>query len=119
MRTLDKFEKIAWDAQYAVAIIGNPASSRFALLDLDSPCSEETRQELADTGCYFLGAIGIVEGLPKVALSEPLEPSATSAISQAFLQLVERRLNANLIERLAGDVQWLENLYRLQDGREN
>lgn len=119
METRDKFTHLLDSAQYAVGILGNPALTEFELVDLDAgSLSDERTHQLRDAGYFFVGAIGIVDGLPKAALSEPLAPVQVSAISQAFVALVENKINKTLAAN-AEDVAWLNRLWQLPDMREN
>lgn len=91
MQKLDKFEAIAHDAQFPVCILGNPQTSEYALIDLEKPLPKTL---LDERGMYFIGAIGIVDGAPRVALNEPLEDATISRLSQAYLRHIADALKA-------------------------
>jgi hypothetical protein len=114
---LDKFQQLAWDATYAVCILGNPEASDFELVELGTtPLTEEHRRRLSERGMGFVGVFGIVNGVPHVALAVPLDERATSALSQALVQRSEDAINA--VEEAIGDsTEFLKRLYTLPDNR--
>lgn len=118
MMPRDKFEEIAWSASYAVAVVGNPASGGFELFDLgpaEQP-SEARNRELLGLGFEFLGVIGIVRGRVRVALSEPVAPEMSSAISAAFCQHIENAITDAI--KPGGTLDWVRRLVP-PDTREN
>lgn len=118
METVDKFEQLAGEAQYAAVILSNPSLADFQLIDLDfAESCQDRRQRLHDAGYQFFGCMGLVNGVPKIAISEPLDQHATAAIRQAFQILVEERINNSLAVN-AADVDWLESLHKLPDTRD-
>jgi hypothetical protein len=113
MEKLDKFEHLAFHATYAVCILANSTASDFELIDLGPErLNEEQRRKLSERGMEFIGVIGIVAGVPRVALAVPLDPPTTSALSHAFVQRIEDAING--VERAAGDgAEWMQRLYNL------
>ena len=76
------------DAQLAVCILGDDSLSDFALVSADD-------FESPPEGFRLIGVVGIVQGAPRSALSEPLDPETTRALSAAcvhyIVQALERR----------------------------
>jgi hypothetical protein len=102
MRTAvyDKVEQIAHDAQIAAVIIGNPVTREFELIDPKAECAIERVRFLSSRGMFFCGILGLVDGVSRTALSEPLENATLDALAQAFLTHIERHLEAQLREGL-------------------
>ncbi len=118
MRILDKFEYIAAHASYACCILGNLQTSDFELLDFGQlPLAKHTEQELfSERGMRFIGIMGLVDGVSRVALSEPLDDPTAKALSLAFVQRVEDIINAKLAPK-DDSLDWLNRLYQLPDTR--
>jgi hypothetical protein len=107
---LDKFEQLVFDAQLAVAILGDLETSDFELFDVSRlPLSED--QLSRASRMRFVGVIGIVESVPRIALDEPLDAATTTALLQAFVRHTEDTANAEL------ETQALARLYQLPDTR--
>lgn len=107
MRTLDKFEQIAWDAEYGSVILSN--GQDFELVDLGGePLSEDARLNLSKRGLAFVGLIALVGGRPRVALDTPLDPETGSRITAAFVRRIEDKINSAL--RSQGGLEWLTRL---------
>lgn len=111
----DKFELIAGYARLAVVILGNPRISEFVLIDLAEPLPD-LRSE-AQRGLSFIGAVGIVQGVRRVALAEPLDNDALDALSQAYIRHVECILEGRIRATTPGDdsERWLWRLWSLKD----
>ena len=107
----DKFEQLVFDAELAVAIFSNPATSDFELINL-AP-GQHRPHDLRERGMCFVGVMGIVKGVPRTALDAPLDATITAALSQAFVRHIEQEANREL--ELAG----LGRLYQLPDPRSN
>jgi hypothetical protein len=108
----DKIEQIANDSQIAVAIIGNPRTGDFELLDLKVPCSEERRLVLVGRGMFFCGISGIVNGVPQTSLETPLDNTTVDAVAAAFLVHIEQNIDLvlrGLVEQKALE-GWLARL---------
>ena len=95
----DRIEQLTFDAQIAVAIIGNPATGDFELIDLLSDWREHVAALVA-RGMYFCGVAGLVDGVPKTALEEPMGNAMIDAAAAAFLSHIESRLDSALIARV-------------------
>lgn len=104
---MDKFEQIAATAQHTVGIVGNKATKDYVFLPLAESLTEETMRTGQSRGWEFLGVAGIVNGVLKVALEEPLDEAATAALALAFFHSTPKD----------DSVDWLERLYRLEDPR--
>jgi hypothetical protein len=110
----DKHEQIAHDAEFVVCILGNPETSDFELIDIShAPLPEHLRTPMRERGFRFLGTVGLLEGVPRTALEEPLSPEITSALAQAYIRHVEAAANARL------EVAWLQRLHGLKAVRPN
>jgi hypothetical protein len=76
------------DAQLAVCILGNESLTDFALVSAEDFAAPPG-------GLRLVGVVGIVQGTPRSALSEPLDERTTSALSAAcvayIVQVLERR----------------------------
>lgn len=107
-RTLDKFEQIVNDAEYAVSILGNPDTGDFELLAATQlPLPQEKLIAFHLRGLEFLGTIGICAGRVRTAIEYPLvdAPDMCERIARAFTARIE------------GGFAELERLWRLQDPR--
>jgi len=92
MRTLDKFEKLVEESQYAVAILANLDTNDTQFVDLSAVPTEQARA-FAERGLEFCGIVGVVGGQPRVALAVELDAESITAITQAFIHHV-RKLSA-------------------------
>ena len=90
MRVLDKFEKLVFDADIAAAILGNPLTAEYHLVDVD-PASPDV-QKLLGRDLYFLGVCGLVSGKPQTALTEPLDDDVVQALAVTFVKRIEDAL---------------------------
>jgi hypothetical protein len=117
----NKFEKLVWDAQLAVCILGNPQTSDFILIDLTAPLRDMRSEISAQRGLYFLGAAGIIQGAPRTALAEPLDNAAVDALAGAYVRHVESVLASRISKAtvpLQNDSEtWLWRLWSLKDTR--
>ncbi len=112
----DRFEILATEAAYSVAILGNLQTGDFELIDL-APVPQDARRSYEARGLVFLGMIGIVCGTPRVALDAPLDADTVSALYETFVRRTEDEVNDRLQPK--GDsVAWLEALYRLEAPRD-
>jgi hypothetical protein len=107
----DKFEQLASDAELAVAILGNPETSDFELIDLAPGPLTHDRNSLHERRMVFIGVMGIVRGFPRFALDTPLDAATTTALAQAFVRHVEVTAAREL------ETAWLGRLYQLPDTR--
>jgi hypothetical protein len=109
---VDKFDRLLWDAELAVGILGNPAALDFQLIDLaPGPFPDGLRDAVTKRGLYFLGVVGLVQGVPHSALAEPLDTATASWLATAYNKHVEAAVNA-MLERAC-----LERMYLLPDLR--
>jgi hypothetical protein len=93
-----------------VAILGNPETSDFELIDL-APGPLHNPHNLHERGMFFVGVMGIVRGFPRTALDTPLDDATTTALAQAFVRHVEVTAAREL------ETAWLGRLYQLPDTR--
>ena len=89
MGTLDKFEQIAADAEYAVGILANLDTNDFQLVDYLQAVPART---FAGRGLAFIGCIGLVNGAPRVALDVELDAENITQITQAFLAHLRKNI---------------------------
>jgi hypothetical protein len=113
---MDKFEQIITGAQFPTAIIGNRTLSEFELVDMDGKLPLEQLKQLADRGFWYVGAIGLIQGTPRIALNGPLDPQTMTALAHAFTRRVADTLNG-LLQPKGDSVEWLGRLYQLPDTR--
>ena len=115
----DKFEQIAGYARLAVGIVGNPTTSEFALVDLSGAGPVPDFQGEAQRGFCFIGVVGMVQGVPLIALTGPLDNAALDALSQAYIRHVECVLEGPSGPQTPGDdsERWLWRLWSLKDPR--
>lgn len=89
---MDKFDQILEHAKLPVYILSNGSDLR--LEDFDGePMSADVQKDLLARGFCFLGCMGILEGKPKAALANPVDPATSSLLSQAYVRFVVDRVN--------------------------
>lgn len=110
---MDKFEQLA-NGECAAAVIGNPVTGQYALIDMDdAPMSDAAIQEARQRGFEFVGMLGIKDGVAD-AMGEP-GPGAQSLMCHAVLPFVTQYA-AKLGPKSDG-ADWLERLHALPDPR--
>ena len=107
----DKFEQLVFDAQLSVAILGNPETADFELVDLSTPGPLSEDQLSRARRMHFVGVFAIVGCIPRTALALPLDDATYTALSAAFVRHIEVRANAEL------EAQFLTRLFALEDTR--
>jgi hypothetical protein len=112
MRQYDKFEQLALDAQLSVVILGNPETSDFEMVSV-APGPLPDERNIRARGMRFVGVVGLVHGVPRSALDEPLDAATTSALAQAYLRFIEHEANKELETAVLG------RMYQLSDPRTN
>jgi hypothetical protein len=118
---MDKFEQITNAASYAVAVFGNPAQGEFSLFDLTKGTPfpvENIQREIAEHSLIFCGVLGVVQGIPCTAFSEPLCGYAIRALSHAFNERIEGASKAALATPADDSIGWCERLFWLPDTRD-
>jgi hypothetical protein len=115
----DKFEQAVWGSQLSVAILGNPQTRDFALINPDDALSEDVRRDYTRRGFEFLGVFALVEGRGRVALENALDTAMCDAISRAFLGRVEDELNRRVMAQGGGSIEWVRRLYAAPAPGEN
>lgn len=119
----DQFERIAGYARLAVGIVGNPTTSEFALVDLTGPEPVPDFRGEAQRGFCFIGVVGMVQGVPLIALTGPLDNAALDALSQAYIRHVECVLEGCIhaasppAPATVPVDEWLFRLWNLKDPR--
>ena len=121
---MDRFEQITNAASYAVAVFGNPAQGEFSLFDLTKGTPfpvDDIQREIAERTLSFCGVMGVVQGIPCTAFTQPLDGCTIRALSHAFNERVEGTSAAALATDLAQPKDDSENflwrLWSLQDTR--
>ena len=95
---LDKFDQLITDSELAACILGNPATLDFEMVNLDPGVAlpDGLRDAVTIRGLYFLGTVGIVQGVPRTALAESLNRCAMSLLADAFIDHLEAVANVAL-----------------------
>jgi hypothetical protein len=86
---LDKFEQIAASAEYAVVILANLETNDIQFVNLET-LPADTARAYAGRGLAFIGTVGLVAGVPRVALAEALDSENITQITQAFIAHVRK-----------------------------
>ncbi len=99
--------------------MGNPTTSEFALVDLSGPEPVPDFRREAQRGFCFIGVVGMVQGVPLIALTGPLDSAALDALSQAYIRHVECVLEGRTHAATPGDdsERWLGRLWSLKAPR--
>jgi len=114
----DKHHTLVRDAQLALCILGNPQTSDFELIEVPKlPLSAEHLPSLRLRGMYYIGVVGLVDGVPRTALDEPLENASVDALARAFLSHIGSSLRTEADRSNDASVRWLAELYSLTDPR--
>jgi hypothetical protein len=116
MNGLDKFSQLVTDASVCAAILFNPATADFELVDIVQ-IPDETATAYGARGLQFAGCLGVVAGQARVALATPIEGEAVQRIVARFIERVEDQLNKQMPQ--AESVDWLQRLWGLKDTRSN
>jgi hypothetical protein len=118
---LDRFELLASYGKFTVAVMGNPQTSDFELVDLDD--AEKIAQVKADgafvsRGLRFIGAFAILDGLPRAAFAEFLDDATIDTLAWSYAQHYKSRLEETGQTQTPGDsLQHLEALWSLHPPR--
>src|ERR1039458_4815763 len=115
---MDRFEQLSSDAECAVAVLGNPTTGQYALVDLDHdmPMPEESISDAHQRGFQSVGVMGIKGGVAD-AMCEP-GPGALALMCHAVLPFMTRYA-ARLAPKSDSGAEWLTRLHALPDTREN
>jgi hypothetical protein len=84
---MDKFQQLAWDAEYAVAVLANLDTNDTQFVDLQ-PGATDAARTFAGRGLTFVGVVGLVNGKPRIALEVEMD---AEILAQAFMQHVRKR----------------------------
>jgi hypothetical protein len=119
---LDKFELLASYGKFTVALMGNPQTSDFELVDLDDAekiAQVKTDDAFVSRGLRFIGAFAILDGLPRTAFTEFLDDATIDTLAWSYAQHYRSRLeDTGQVQRPPGDsLQHLEALWSLHDPR--
>ena len=117
-RPLTKCERVLTESAFAVHILANPTTGDVQFVDPSAlPLPTQIAEVYRRRGLEYVGVIGVsLDLVPTGALDATVGEHTMSAISKAFLGLMERVI-ARVEESMNGDVQWLFNLWSLEDTR--
>lgn len=113
------------ESEHAVSIIGNPETGDYILLDVRQavpPAASKFARIVVDHGMRHLGVIGIVGGVPRVALAVPVDAESIATLAHTFVQqagaeAMPARITAE-VERPVDDfVTFMDRLWALEDPR--
>jgi len=117
----DRFEQIIFDAQVSAAIVGDLATHEFMLADLVGPIP----QVLFGRGFVFVGVVGAVDGVLRVAFATELDSASIDAIAHGWAEyhaviLAKSSADSQNLEQPTKDdsIAWCERLYWLPDTRD-
>ena len=109
METADKFGQIV-SSRFAAVLFGNAELTDFELIAPES-LSAETQAALVARGFESIGAIGVVDGKFRSALTVPLDDSTADTLAAAFVQYMVPKLVPLVADKLC--------MKELPDAREN
>lgn len=116
----DKFQTLAMNAKSAVVILANPEATDFELVPVDASPRELDGLEASGRHLQFLGVTGSIAGTVYTALAAPLDIQRLAALSDAYVRHCETKLSDAIESMRMGDsLEWLNQLYRLEDTRPN
>ena len=124
---MDHMEHLVEASDRAACVLGNLKTRDFLLFNLTDAIEDAFRDEVARRGLYVCGVLGMVNGLPRCAFSEPLDNDTVAFIAQAFLACVTQgeidrlseRAHANLDESKPCDfAAFMAALHALPDNRD-
>lgn len=111
MDRLDEVQALAFESDFAYAVLGNRATGTVVLVNLQGDLSEALRARAQSEGLYFCGVCGYRHGEPAIAC-EPSLDCKTVMVAAA------REFIARLAERTGDSAEWLAKLYSLEDQRD-
>ena len=112
LATLDKFERVAWDSQYAVCLMANPESTEFALVDLtEAAPSPDAFESFIARHLHFAGIAGICDGRPAVALVVEQDDNSIALLGGA---VVAHLVSGSAKPKPKGDIGFMERMYQLR-----
>jgi hypothetical protein len=104
-------------AECACAVLGNPATAEFLLVDLDAaPMSAESISDARQRGFELVGVMGIKDGIPD-AIAEP-RAGALALMCAAVMPFVAQYAT-KLGTTKSDGAGWLTRLHALPDPRES
>jgi hypothetical protein len=100
-----KFQRLVSDSHTVFAILGSPTKGQTELANIEP---KERAAEFARRQ-GFLGMVGIVGIKPRTALAVELDSATITALSQAFLSIVENAIRSmNGADSLYQSRKWSE-----------
>jgi hypothetical protein len=116
---MDKVTSLVAQARLPVLMLANTATRDFELLPALTPISPLVDAALDGRGLCFVGACGIVDGIPRSAFECVLDDGAVTAFAERYLAYVLAELSrpAPTEPKVNDGASWLESLYRLEDPR--
>ncbi len=120
---MDKFDVLVEDAQLCVCVLANQDVTDIELLPVKGVphadyAAEGFKQRFAGRDLRFIATAGLVNGVPRIALAEPLDTFRIAALFAAFATYCEVLQEESLGQAQKGDeVTWLRRLASLEDPR--
>jgi hypothetical protein len=119
MQTKDKHDLLAKWGQHAVAILGNPATRDYEVVDLGAgPLGPEYVANFAERGLVYVGIYAMLCGEFRQAYALPLEPDVIVALATDYASFLLAKI-ANPTPKCSGDgAEWLARLWEMPDARD-
>jgi hypothetical protein len=96
-----------------IAILSNPRTSDFQLLDVDAAIPPDARARYLGRGLEFLGTIGLENGQVNVELDSEPSTAMRAAIVEEFRRLYGRALEQLESQTMGDSLEFLERLHKL------
>lgn len=119
---LDRASQIIQWAAYCTAILGNPKTGDFELIEVsDAKLPEERFSEFSARGLYCIGVFGVGQGGTRAALDEPLEEAVVSNLCAKFLRMYLSKRMEDIVSAAPqlkdAGAAWLQRMFELPDPR--
>lgn len=111
MRVLDVEERLVWESEVSVAVLGR--GKDFVLIRLDVNQSDATALARS-RGFFYCGALGIRDGQPSAECSCP---DAAFTMMHAALSFAQEMAMAGRLRPKDDSAAWCERLHALEDPR--
>jgi hypothetical protein len=111
---MDAQEQMVMDSEISVGVLGKGAD--FVLIPIeDGPIDEAATEDALSKGYVYCGVMGVKNGQPGVKC----EPNPDAVFTMMHAALAFAQQVAEMLRPKGDELEFLERLYRLQDGREN
>ncbi len=120
---MDKFDVLVDEAQLCVCVLANRDVTDIELLPVKGVhnveyAAEGLRRQFAGRDLHFIATAGLVNGVPRIEIAEPLDTFRIAALFAAFATYCEVLQEESLEQARKGDeVDWLRRLHSLEDPR--